>query len=716
MSNVIRFLAALCLIALAVAVPMAVVAVNTETALAETARLDLTPEGGTITAGVPFNITVTAYDSSDNVDTSYTGTVLFSSSDTAIDMTPSYTFESGDAGTRTFSVTLRTSGNQSITVTDQDNSSLTDTEVWMVNPGDPAYLDISPPTASIVAGSIQAYSASSFDEYGNEIGDVTGSTVFSIQEPGDAGTWSANSYTSKKPGTWTVQGSYLSLTGTATLTVNAGPAAYVVISPEAVAITAGSSQAYTAEAFDQEDNSLGSVTGSTIFVIVESGHGGTWLANTYTSGNIGTWTVRGAYSGLIDTTPLTVNPGTPHHIVISPDAATIAAGATQAYTARLFDQSNNDLGDITAATVFSVPPAAGGSWAAAVYTSQFVGTWTVTGTYQTFTDEGTLSVIASPAHHIVISPDSAVITAGGIQSYTAQAFDQFNNSLGDVTPQTGFIIQTGAGGSWTSNVYSSQYVGTWTVTGGYLGLTDTATLTVTAGPAGQIAISPVTGTTSAGAAFNITVTARDTYGNPAITYAGTVAFTSSDGAATLPADYAFQTADAGVHVFSISLATAGSQTITATDKANGALTDTRTWFVESTPLPTNRPPAQPANVAPAGGATGLPVTPALQSSAFSDPDSGNTHAASQWQITTTPGNYSSPIFDSGTRTAQLTTMAIPSGVLSYSSTYYWHVRHQDNRGAWSGWSAETSFGTAAQPSADFSVGSVSGSGGSISIL
>jgi Leucine-rich repeat (LRR) protein len=111
----------------------------------------------------------------------------------------------------------------------------------------------------------------------------------------------------------------------------------------------------------------------------------------------------------------------------------------------------------------------------------------------------------------------------------------------------------------------------------------------------------------------------------------------------------------------------------------------------------NQLPNQPSNVSPANGATGVSLTPTLISSAFSDPDLGDNHAASQWQITTTPGDYSSPIFDSGTDPANLESIAIPSGALSESTTYYWHVKHQDNRGDWSSWSAETSFTTAAPP-------------------
>ena len=114
-------------------------------------------------------------------------------------------------------------------------------------------------------------------------------------------------------------------------------------------------------------------------------------------------------------------------------------------------------------------------------------------------------------------------------------------------------------------------------------------------------------------------------------------------------------------------------------------------------LKVSNPSNQPSNASPSNGATGLGLTPTLESSAFSDPDTGDTHAASQWQITATSGDYSSPVFDSDTDASNLTSISIPSGLLNYDATYYWHVRHQDNNGAWSQWSAETSFATAVAP-------------------
>jgi len=86
----------------------------------------------------------------------------------------------------------------------------------------------------------------------------------------------------------------------------------------------------------------------------------------------------------------------------------------------------------------------------------------------------------------------------------------------------------------------------------------------------------------------------------------------------------------------------------------------------------------------------------LQSSSFSDPESGDTHISSEWQITSVAGDYSSPVFTSGTDAGQLTDISIPAGVLQYSTTYYWHVRHCDSRGLWSSWSRETAFTTTAQ--------------------
>ncbi len=69
------------------------------------------------------------------------------------------------------------------------------------------------------------------------------------------------------------------------------------------------------------------------------------------------------------------------------------------------------------------------------------------------------------------------------------------------------------------------------------------------------------------------------------------------------------------------------------------------------------------------------------------------HTASQWQITDTSGDYSSPVYDSGEDVANLESINIPPSTLSGLTTYYWRVKYKDEDNVWSDWSDETSFTT-----------------------
>src|SRR5262249_43160551 len=74
----------------------------------------------------------------------------------------------------------------------------------------------------------------------------------------------------------------------------------------------------------------------------------------------------------------------------------------------------------------------------------------------------------------------------------------------------------------------------------------------------------------AGDSFSLTVTARSAGGVTLIDYTGTVHFTSTDGQAVLPDDVMFLPGDNGVKTVTITLGTAGVQTVSAMDTSNNA--------------------------------------------------------------------------------------------------------------------------------------------------
>jgi hypothetical protein len=83
-------------------------------------------------AGVAHSVTVTAKDAFDNTATGYRGKVHFTSSDPAAVLPADYTFTAADAGTHTFSVTLKTYGTQSVTATDTATASIAGSQTGIV--------------------------------------------------------------------------------------------------------------------------------------------------------------------------------------------------------------------------------------------------------------------------------------------------------------------------------------------------------------------------------------------------------------------------------------------------------------------------------------------------------------------------------------------------------------------------------------------------------
>ncbi|MGC8640522.1 MAG: DUF4082 domain-containing protein [Isosphaeraceae bacterium] len=136
------------------------------------------------TAGQSFNVTVTAEKPNGTVDTGYTGTIQFTSTDAQASLPSNFTFSSTNQGTYTFPVTLKTAGSQSITVTDTSTLVVTGTLSGItVNPAAASQFVISGLPSSAFAGSAQTFTITAKDPYGNVATGYTGTVQLSSSDP-----------------------------------------------------------------------------------------------------------------------------------------------------------------------------------------------------------------------------------------------------------------------------------------------------------------------------------------------------------------------------------------------------------------------------------------------------------------------------------------------------------------------------------------------------
>ena len=196
-----------------------------------------------------------------------------------------------------------------------------------------------------------------------------------------------------------------------------------------------------------------------------------------------------------------------------------------------------------------------------------------TGTQQSLGIDSLSSVITVQRQDLNSNPVSAGNTNVGLTSTSSNY--KFYSDVQGTQEVTQITIVDGSDSA--DCYYKDSSAGTPTLTASSAGLSSiTTTFTISAGVASKLAVSGFPNPTTAGIAGTVTVTAQDQNGNTDQNYVGTVQFTSSDAQVVLPADYTFLSSDHGVKSFSVTLKTAGTQSITATDSVTQSITGSQT--------------------------------------------------------------------------------------------------------------------------------------------
>ena len=446
-------------------IPSAHITVNVDHNV--TANVAITPnDTQNIIAGDHVDFTATAYDAYGNA----TGDAITWTGTSAAD---SGLFNTTTAGTYTVFATANGVHSAEVTVN--------------VAPSDLHHINITPNvTQTITAGETVQFSAQGFDAYGNIIEGLTY-------------TWTnataTGLFNNTTAGTYAVQAHLDAIdSNLVNVTVLPGELHHINITPNTdQTIAAGDTVTFTATAYDQYNNAI-----SGLVLSWDNAENGV-----FNNTSKGAYTVY-AYVGAIESNhvSVTVNPGALYRVTIS--AATtrhLTAGETYTFTVQSYDRFGNSLTGQT-------------------YT--WTGTLTGTGLFNTTTagtyyvqahnsgiDSNIVMVVVSPStvNHIVITPNNTqTITAGATLSFSALAYDVYNNVVSDQT-----ISWSGA----TNGVFNNTVSGAYTVYA-YIGAIESThvTVNVNAGALHHINITPnVTQTITAGETVQFSAQGFDAYGN-----------------------------------------------------------------------------------------------------------------------------------------------------------------------------------------------------------
>jgi len=232
----------------------------------------LTPEGNpSTTAGVSFQITVTAYDAYQKIATGYVGTVHFDSSDGQAVLPVDYPFTSGlglDNGVHTFNVILKTADPaplvQTIGVHDTSLINGRSSDI-LVNHAAASTFVVSAPGA-VFAGTPFNFTVTAMDAFGNHVPDYAGTVKFTSSDlngcrslPAPAtlnsgtGTFNAKLITTGTQSLTATDTVSSSVTGGTTIMINTG-SLHFDVSPSSLTTAVGQPISITVSARDACEN------------------------------------------------------------------------------------------------------------------------------------------------------------------------------------------------------------------------------------------------------------------------------------------------------------------------------------------------------------------------------------------------------------------------------------------------------------------------------
>ncbi|MBS3781783.1 MAG: hypothetical protein KGY68_04165 [Candidatus Thermoplasmatota archaeon] len=387
-----------------------------------------------------------------------------------------------------------TSGDYAVTATYEGVSS--QIVVVTVEPAGVDSVEITPPEdQTITAGETVDFNAEAYDQYGNLEDDVD--TNFTWEN-----TTAEGVFDNTTAGDYEVTVTFGDVSSKIVL-VKVEPAGVdsVEITPsEDQTITAGDMIDFSAEAYDEYDN-----------LITDDDTDFTWQSmddeGSFTETTAGDYEVTATYGDLTsEIVTVTVEAAAVNYVEITPDTdQTITAGDTIDFDAETYDQYDNMITDADTDFTWVNTTAEG------VFDNTTAGDYEVTATYDDVASQIVVTVEPAGVNSVELTPSqNQIITAGEEVNFSAEAFDEYGNSITDV--DTDF--------TWNNNtdeygLFDNTTAGDYKINATYEGVTfDTLMVTVEPSEVDYVKIYPDEDQKiDAGETIEFSAEAYDEYGN-----------------------------------------------------------------------------------------------------------------------------------------------------------------------------------------------------------
>jgi PGF-pre-PGF domain-containing protein len=467
----------------------------------EVARIEIEPSTATMEVNEEVRFNATCYDQDDNIIPDLN--VAWSCNNATVGfIDPGGYFNASAAGTAT--ITAATAGiSAQATVT--------------VNAEEPVAtsIEVTPTTATLAIDGTEQFSATAFDQFGNEMTGVavawtcSNATVGKVSESG--------AFTALAEGTTGVTAAAGDVSGNATVTVTTEEPvlASIEIVPTAATLAVNDTEQFTATALDQFGSEMTEVAVA-------------WASSNETVGTIdadgvfaalagGTTIVTATIGDVSGTATVTVNAAEPTltDIEVAPTDAVLAVGNTRAFTTVCSDESGNIMPGVSVAWSCS-NETVGTVDTSGVFTALARGTATIIATAGSVSGSATVTVeepVGPVLTRITVTPPTATLDTGEIQRFVVTGYDQNGNVMpaGEIE----WACNDGAVGTIDGDgFFTALAVGMATVTATAGNCSAEGPVTVNECPAlAKIAVLPSAATLEVGDTLEFSAIAFDRFGD-----------------------------------------------------------------------------------------------------------------------------------------------------------------------------------------------------------